>query len=61
VAPNLCSEVFEFGDDNGKTRIVEKYSKETTEELSAGDVPDSLRACVTEAAEACPVQAITIE
>ena len=61
VAPNLCAEVFEFGEDNGKTRIVEKFSTETSEETSVGDVPDNLHACVKEAAETCPVQAITIE
>ena len=61
VAPNLCSEVFELGEDNGKTRIVEKYSTETSEAFSVGNVPDNLHKCVREAAETCPVQAIVIE
>jgi ferredoxin len=61
VAPNQCPEVFVFGDDNGKTRIVEKYSKVTSDETSSGSVPSDLRDCAKEAADLCPVQAITLQ
>ena len=61
IAPSLCPQVFEPGEDNGKTRIVGKYSEENSEDTSVGVIPKELYVCVEQAAEACPVQAITIE
>jgi ferredoxin len=61
VAPNQCPEVFVLGDDNGKTRIVEKYSEETSDETSSGAVPSDLHDCAKEAADLCPVQAIKLQ
>jgi len=50
-----------LGEDNGKTRIVDKYSEKTSEDVSVGNVPRELYDDVKKVAEACPVQAITIE
>ena len=61
IAPSLCPQVFEPGEDNGKTRIVHRYSEENSEDTSAGVIPKELYDCVEQAAEACPVQAITVE
>jgi len=61
LAPSICPKVFVLGEDNGKNRVIEEYSVETTETLSIGKVPDELYECVKEAAEACPVSAITVE
>ncbi len=58
VAPTLCSEVFVL---EGKNRIVDKYSKELSDSLSVGEVPDELKECVENAAMSCPVEAIKIE
>lgn len=61
VAPNQCPEIFVLGEDNGKTRIVEKYSEETSDETSVGVVPGNLPDCVKEAVDLCPVQAISLQ
>lgn len=58
VAPTLCSEVFVL---EGKNRVVEKYTKEISDEISIGEVPDELRECVENAAMSCPVEAIKVE
>ena len=34
-------EVFELGSDNGRNRVVEKYSVRTDESVSVGEVPRS--------------------
>ena len=60
VAPNLCPQVFVFGEDNGKTRIVDEYSEKISESISIGHVSEELYDCVKKVAEACPVQAITV-
>ncbi len=61
LAPNLCSEVFVMGEDNGKNRITNKYSTQTSSETSIGTVPRKLYDCVKAAVEACPVGSIDIE
>jgi len=61
IAPSLCPQVFEPGEDNGKTRIVGEYSEKNSEDTSVGVIPKELCDCVEQAGEACPVQAITIE
>jgi ferredoxin len=49
-----------MGEDNGKNMLVEEYGEEKSEDFSRGTVPDELHNCVMEAADACPVQAITV-
>ena len=61
VAPTVCSSIFKLGMDNGKNRIIEKYSVKTTEKKSIGEVPEELGECVKTAAESCPVGAISVE
>jgi ferredoxin len=61
VAPDLCPTVFVLGADNGKNRLVEAYSTETSNDVSTGVIPDELHACARKAAAACPVQAITFD
>ncbi|MFP4170914.1 MAG: ferredoxin [Methanomassiliicoccales archaeon] len=50
-----CPEVFE--EDDGLCRIVEEYR---TSEPIEGEVPDSLKDCVKNAAEQCPTDAIEV-
>jgi ferredoxin len=61
VAPDLCPTVFVLGADNGKNRLVEAYSTETSNDVSTGVIPDELYACARKAAASCPVQAITFD
>lgn len=61
VAPDLCPTVFVLGKDNGKNRLVEAYSNETSNDVSTGVIPDELYTCARKAAAACPVQAITFD
>ena len=61
VAPGLCVQVFVLGDDNGKNRVVDEYSKTLTNDMSVGEIPEELHDCVKEAADSCPVQAILVE
>lgn len=53
----MCPDVFE-ADDNGKSRLVEKYR---TTSKTEGEVPDTLKSCVEDAKNGCPVGAIEIE
>ncbi|RLF23015.1 MAG: ferredoxin [Thermoprotei archaeon] len=57
----ICPQVFVMGEDNGKSRVVDQYSKKLTDEISIGEIPDELYECVKEAADYCPVNAIVIE
>lgn len=61
VAPSLCPKVFVLGGDNGKNRVVDEYNKALSNEKSLGEIPEELYDCAKEAAESCPVQAISIE
>uniref|UniRef100_A0A7C3SLB9 Ferredoxin n=1 Tax=Thermofilum pendens TaxID=2269 RepID=A0A7C3SLB9_THEPE len=61
AAPAACPEVFELGSDNGRNRVVEKYSVRTDESVSVGEVPEELYECAKSGAEVCPVGAITVE
>jgi len=61
AAPAACSEVYELGDDNGKNRIVAKYSVELTPDISIGIIPEELYECTKNGADVCPVSAISIE
>lgn len=61
AAVAACPEIFVLGDDNGKNRVVDKYSVETNENISIGIIPEELYECAKSAAEVCPVGAIRIE
>jgi ferredoxin len=54
VCEALCPEVFKLLED-GKSGIVEKYRKEGP---NAGEVEESLSACVENARDSCPVEVI---
>jgi ferredoxin len=55
---NICDKVFHLP-DNDKSTIVEKYRVSAT--LEKGEIPADLEACAQEAADNCPVSAITTE
>ncbi|MCS7108713.1 MAG: ferredoxin [Sulfolobales archaeon] len=61
VAPAVCPEIFELGSDNGKSKVVDKYSVELTEDISVGIIPKELYECAKSGADSCPVSAITVE
>ena len=61
AAPAACPQLFYLANDNGKNRVIEQYSKQITDDLSTGVVPDELYQCAKEGADVCPVQAITVE
>jgi len=61
AAPAACPQIFVLANDNGKNRVNEQYSKETTDDSSVGIVPDDLFQCAKEGADVCPVSAITVE
>jgi len=61
IAPALCPSVFLLGEDNGKNRVIAKYSDKISEDTSRGTVPEDLYDCVKQASESCPVQAIAVK
>lgn len=61
AAPATCPDVFELGSDNGKNKVVDKYSVELTQEKSIGVIPEEVYECAKSGADVCPVGAITIE
>ncbi|MGC8675868.1 ferredoxin [Fervidicoccus sp.] len=61
VAPTVCSEIFQLGLDNGKNRVIDKYSMKLTDEISEGEIPEELYECAKRAEESCPVVAIHVE
>jgi ferredoxin len=61
MASRLCPEVFTRGGDNGKTRVTQKYSIQTSLDTSIGIIPEIYYDCAKQAVEACPYGAITIE
>jgi ferredoxin len=61
AAPATCPEIYELGLDNGKNRVVDKYSVKTDENISIGEVPEELYECAKAGADVCPVNAIKIE
>lgn len=50
VAPRICLQVFELGNDNGRNRVDDSYSVETANEISIIEVP-GLYACVSRAVQ----------
>jgi ferredoxin len=61
AAPAACPQIFFLANNNGKNRVNEQYSKETTDDSSVGIIPDDLYQCAKEGADVCPVSAITVE
>ena len=61
AAPAACPEIFELGDDNGKNRVVARYSVHTDDSTSIGEIPEELYECAKQGADVCPVNAIKIE
>jgi ferredoxin len=61
AAPVTCPDVFELGSDNGKNKVVDKYSVHLDEKLSIGEIPGELHECAKAGADVCPVGAIRIE
>ncbi|MFX0089119.1 MAG: ferredoxin [Promethearchaeota archaeon] len=59
VCYSLCEDVYET-DDEGKSRIVDRFLKEQNEDFSTGEIDDSLKDCAKEGADSCPVDAIEI-
>ncbi len=55
---SLCPDVFEESPDDGKAQIVSQYR---ADDVGKGNVPNELEDCVNEAANSCPVQAISVE
>jgi ferredoxin len=54
-----CPQVFEENPDDGYSQIVEKYREGG--DPARGEVPESERSAVEEAAEGCPVEIIHVE
>jgi ferredoxin len=54
-----CPQVFEENPDDGYSQIVEKYREGG--DPARGEVPESERGAVEEAAEGCPVEIIHVE
>jgi ferredoxin len=61
VAPTVCPQVFVLGSDNGKNRVVDKYSTNLTDSISEGELPEDLYECAVQAAGSCPVGAIRVQ
>lgn len=61
AAPAVCPEIFMLSSDNGRNRVVEKYSIKTGEDISIGEIPDELYECAKAGAGICPVGAIRVE
>jgi ferredoxin len=54
-----CPDVFEENTDDGFSQILAQYRVEG--DPAVGEVPDSHRTCVEQAAEDCPVEIIHVE
>jgi len=60
VCVSICPDVFEMNPEDNKSQIVEKWRTEPNN-IAVGIVPEDLKSCVEDAANACPVQIIHIE
>ena len=56
---DVCPEFFELGKEDTLSQVAEPYRNDRKRD--EGTVPPELEACVTEAADLCPVQIILIE
>lgn len=55
----LCPEVFELNEDDGRAQIAKQW-RLSDENLGGGAIPEQYVECARVAAEACPVQVITV-
>jgi ferredoxin len=55
---DTCPAFFELGEEDTLSHVVEAYRKEG--KLEEGEAPPDLEGCVTEAADLCPVQVISV-
>ena len=60
VCVSLCPDVFEMDPNDGKASIKAEYRVDPNDP-STGEVPDSLKECVENAANSCPVNIIHVE
>lgn len=60
VCVNLCPDVFEADESDGKSRIVSKWRVDPND-IATGLVDESLEDCVKSAVESCPVSVIHME
>lgn len=60
-APALCPEIYYLDPSDWKNRVKSKYEVSFDGNTSVGIVPEELYQCAKTGAEACPVQAITVE
>jgi ferredoxin len=56
---DTCPAFFEENPDDSFSQIMEKFR--TNGSIAEGTAPEDLDACVTEAADLCPVQIIKVE
>jgi len=61
AAPALCPDVFELAGPDMKNKVKAPYETSTDEKTSTGIIPEKLLDCARNAAESCPVQAISVE
>ena len=54
-----CPAFFKENPDDHFSQVMEKFR--SMESIAEGSVPDDLDACVTDAADLCPVSIITLE
>jgi ferredoxin len=54
-----CPAFFEENPDDHFSQVMKKFR--SAENIAEGSVPDGLDACVTDAADLCPVSIITLE
>jgi ferredoxin len=55
---DVCPEFFELSEEDTLNQVLEQYRNDGR--LDEGTVPPELEACVTEAADLCPVQVILV-
>ena len=56
---DVCPEFFELGEEDTLSQVAEPYRNDGKRD--EGTVPPEFEACVTEAADLCPVQVILVE
>ncbi|MEM1509473.1 MAG: ferredoxin [Thermofilaceae archaeon] len=56
----LCPEIFELNENDGRAQITKQW-RLLDEKLGEGIIPEQYEECVRVAAEACPVQVISVK
>ncbi|MFA5268843.1 MAG: ferredoxin [Methanoregula sp.] len=54
-----CPDFFEENPDDHFSQVIEKFRP--SGKIAEGSVPDDLKACVTDAADLCPVSIISLD